>query len=183
MATILQRIAAGEQAAVGECVREYGGLVYRIAARHLDSAGSEVDDAVQEVFMELWLSASRFDLAKGSEPAFVATIAHRRTIDRRRQASARRRHAAAAAGARPAPSLADAIDPASGREEVRRLAAAFDGLPDAEREALWMNICAGLSHSQIGTATGSPIGTVKSRLRRAMMRLTEAMLSVGEGVR
>lgn len=180
VSTILQRIASGDQASVDECVREYGGLVYRLAKRHLDKVPAEIDDAVQEVFIELWTSASRFDPEKGGEPAFVATLAHRRLIDRQRQATARSRHQTRAARLGPPPRLSETAR-ADSRDEAGKLSEAFDALPEIEREVLWMSVCGGLSHREIGMVTDCPIGTVKSRLRRAMARLTEALMPAGEG--
>lgn len=180
MSTILQRIAAGDESAVDECVREYGGLVWRLARRHLDRADAEVEDAVQDVFIELWLASGRFDPGRGTEPAFVATLAHRRLIDRRRQVSARMR-AHDRAAALEAPARLTPAEPVA--EDRARIYEAFDGLPASEREALWMSVFCGLSHREIGHATQSPIGTVKSRLRRAMMRLTQVVAGAGVEVK
>lgn len=73
--TILQRISAGDQDAVAACLDEYGGLVWRLALRYLNSK-ADAEDATQEIFISIWASAHRFDPAKGSEAAFVATVAH-----------------------------------------------------------------------------------------------------------
>jgi len=180
--TILQRVATGEEAAVDECVREYGGLVWRLAKKHLDHAPGEVEDAVQDVFLELWLSAGRFDPSKGREASFVATIAHRRLIDRQREITTRRKHHRKAAALDHAPRLSDDIRGVSTEDQVR-LAVAFNGLPEAERDALWMSVYRGLSHREIGLATELPIGTVKSRLRRAMIRLTEILAKPSAGMK
>ena len=83
--SILQRIADGEHSAVVACVDEYGGLIWRLARRYLGQSNGEVEDGVQEVFIELWLAAEKFDPSRGSEPAFVATIAHRRLTDYQRR--------------------------------------------------------------------------------------------------
>ncbi|MBK7404889.1 MAG: RNA polymerase sigma factor [Phycisphaerales bacterium] len=178
MTTILERIAAGERSAVDDCVREYGDLVWRLARRHLDHAPGEVEDAVQDVFVEIWMSAGRYDRERGGEAAFVATLAHRRLIDRRREHTARTRRNARAASMKPpaAGALTGALE---GREVAARLVGAFDGLPAGEREALWMSVYGGLSHREIGLATESPVGTVKSRLRRAMVRLSAVVAGTG----
>src|SRR5436190_14026687 len=80
-APLLGRVAAGDEAAVRECLARYGGLVWSIARRF---EPSDAEDAVQEIFLDLWKSAARFDRAVASETAFVAMIARRRLIDRRR---------------------------------------------------------------------------------------------------
>ena len=82
--TILQRIAAGDAAAVDDCLRQYGGLVWSLA-RRFSHDHAESEDAVQEVFLDVWKSAARFDEAMGSEATFITMIARRRLIDRRRK--------------------------------------------------------------------------------------------------
>jgi RNA polymerase sigma factor (sigma-70 family) len=89
--TILQRISDGDGTAIDACLREYGDLVWRLASRYLDRAPGEIEDAVQEVFVELWLHAGRFDPALGGEATFVATLAHRRLTDYQRRVTVRRR--------------------------------------------------------------------------------------------
>lgn len=182
MLTLLQRIAQGDESAVTQCVDEYGGLAWRLATRYLGAGSPEVEDAVQDVFTELWLNARRFDPSKGSEPSFVATIIHRRMTDYQRRRSARSRLASNASARR-----TDDGSPARGPERLQdyvkdqdlgHIVRAFDTLPDEERTALWLSLHRGLSHSQIASATRAPIGTVKTRLRRGLMRLSDALRPV-----
>ncbi|HZW10819.1 MAG TPA: sigma-70 family RNA polymerase sigma factor [Phycisphaerales bacterium] len=174
MPSILQQIARGDQRAVQRCIDEYGGLVWRLAARYLGDSRSETEDIVQEIFVALWLHAGRFDPARGSEAAFVATIAHRRLTDAQRRRLSRREVAADSAIEPPA-RLAER-SPGPGRDTAQAAAAeAFDRLPRDERQAVWMVVWGGLSHSQIAAATGSPLGTVKTRLRRALRRMYESV--------
>lgn len=155
-----------------DCVREYGDLIWRLAVRYLGSSGAETQDAVQEVFIEIWLAAARFDPALGQEASFVATLAHRRLIDHRRRLTARAR---ATEGARRAADRVTSRDALDLSESPSELAEAFNDLPDAERHALWLVIHGGLSHREIAEATSAPIGTVKSRLRRAAHLLASAL--------
>lgn len=174
MQSILQRISAGDPSAVAACVDEYGDLVWRLASRYLDQAKADVEDAVQEVFLELWQHASRFDPQKGTEAAFVATLAHRRIIDYQRRMKSRPRP-----GGEALENTVRAI-PAQLHVEVKRIdasraAAEFDRLPDDERHALWMSIHGGMTQAQISEATGTPLGTVKTRMRRGLLRLNAAL--------
>jgi len=174
--SLLERVAGGDEAAVELCAKEYGGLVYRLAMRYLDQARDEVEDAVQDVFIEIWTSAKRFDPAKGSESAFVATIAHRRIIDRQRQVSARRR---TLRGASESLKQSPVDLPESGvtsDDDRAVLAQVYSKLPENEREAIWLSVYGGLTHHEIGIATDSPVGTIKSRLRRAMIRMSTSVL-------
>lgn len=175
--TILQRISAGDKDAVAACLDEYGGLVWRLAMRYLGSK-ADAEDATQEIFISLWASAHRYDPAKGSEPAFVATVAHRRLIDMKRSAWTRR---TVPIDRLPEPGRApELIEPAGWGSASEVAAKAFDRLPSDERDALWLAIRGGMSHSQIAAATDLPMGTVKSRLRRGVQRLRE-MAAAGAG--
>jgi len=182
LGTILEDISAGDQSAVARCLDEYGGLVWSLAGRYLRTDRSHVEDAVQEVFVSVWTSAGRFDPTKGSEAAFVATIARRRLIDYRRRLMTDKSHPSDTldAGAAPEPGTGTGSGASSGSEadEMARLGKDFGELPEEERTALYLALSRGLSHSEIARATRSPIGTVKTRLRRAVLRLQE-MWGVG----
>ena len=84
--TTLERVAAGDSPAVEECLREYGGLVWSIA-RRLSPNHADAEDAVQEVFIEVWRHAGRFDPQVASEATYITMIARRRLIDRFRRRS------------------------------------------------------------------------------------------------
>lgn len=160
-------------------------MIWRLAKRYLNRADSEIDDAVQEVFIEIWIHADRFDPSKGTEAAFVATLAHRRIIDRQRKISTRRSHERASVTEHKAQSgsrnstigMPSIDDLRSDHAHLYRkeLADGFAALPDSERSALWMSVYKGLSHRDISQLTETPVGTVKSRIRRAMIRLTESI--------
>jgi RNA polymerase sigma-70 factor, ECF subfamily len=80
-ASMLTRVAARERAAVRECMASYGGLIWYLA-RRLSQTLLDAEDATQEIFMDIWRSAGRYDPALGSEKIFIMTIARRRLIDR-----------------------------------------------------------------------------------------------------
>lgn len=186
MLTLLQRISRGDESAVTQCVDEYAGLAWRLATRYLGAGSPEIEDAVQDVFTELWLNARRFDPAKGGEPAFVATIIHRRLTDYQRRRAARARlasNAAARSGEGEAtPRGPERLVDYVKDQDLGHVVRAFDTLPDEERTALWLSLHRGLSHSEIASATHSPLGTVKTRLRRGLSRLTEALRPVLGGM-
>lgn len=172
MASRLERIANGDESAVREVIDEYGGLVWRLAKRYLGSVPAEIDDAVQEVFVEIWLAAKRFDPAKGTEAAFIATLAHRRLIDHQRKSLTRHRVQQASASEakqdQPVSSLRSAVHQQVALEVAER----FDELPEQERLALWLAVYRGMTHRQISEVTQTPIGTVKTRLRNGLIRLS-----------
>jgi RNA polymerase sigma factor (sigma-70 family) len=153
----------------------FSGLVWSIA-RKLSADPSDADDAVQEVFIDLWRSAHRFDPEKGTETTFVATIARRRLIDRGRRRQRRPEVPGIDDGAvAPAPS--------SERTDVDERAAmvnrAMGALRPEQRRVLQLAIHHGASHEQIATSTGMPLGTVKTHARRGLMRLRDILVREG----
>lgn len=171
--TILQRIASGQTGAIRECLDRYGDFVWSLSHRYLRALGDDVDDAVQEIFIELWRSAPRFDPAIGSEPAFIATIAHRRLISRQRRAG-RHRSVSIDSVAEPA-DRARLRDPAQLQDEARSAAEAFSRLSDEERHIIELSLYHGLTHERIAAHVNIPVGTVKTRIRRGLIRLREFM--------
>ncbi|RYE91360.1 MAG: sigma-70 family RNA polymerase sigma factor [Myxococcales bacterium] len=165
---LLHRVASGEPGAVADCVTCYGAVVWSLARR---LSPDDADDAVQEIFIDLWRSAGRFDPGLQSEVSFVAMIARRRLIDRRRQ---RQR--------RPAPDSLDGLDPAApgtpseDRAEAAIALRALDTLRPEQREVLVMSAVQGLSHEEIAQQKQLPLGTVKAHARRALLRVRALLL-------
>lgn len=169
---VLARVAAGDPESIRRCLARYGGVVYALARRY-ESSDGDVEDAVQEVFVDLWKSASRFDPAIAGEATFVAMIARRRLIDRRR-ARARR------PAGEPRADLATQVDPAAPpdvRAAASQAARALDVLrPDQKRVLLLA--CHGMSHSEIAQETGLALGTVKANARRGLAAIRNALSDV-----
>jgi RNA polymerase sigma factor (sigma-70 family) len=170
-ASLLSRVGAGEAAAVRECVARYGPLVWSLARRF---EPTDAEDAVQEIFVELWKVAVRFDPAIASEDAFVAMIARRRLIDRRR---ARARRPQVTALAEPPELPAPRQDP-DAAAEAAKAAQALARLRPEQREVIVLATCHGLSHSEIAAQTGMPLGTVKAHVRRGLLSIRAALLGV-----
>jgi RNA polymerase sigma-70 factor (ECF subfamily) len=172
--TILKRIAAGDPAAVVDCMNRYGGLVWSLVRARIRNA-ADAEDATQEIFIELWKSAPRFDPAVASEAVFIAMIARRRLIDRLR---ARSRQPVTEEFdeelARTDPLGTQAAD----ASDVDTAARAVATLEAGQREVVLLSIVQGMSHSEIATATGKPLGTVKTSLRRGLAKV-RALLEPG----
>ena len=175
---VLPRIATGDPAAVTDCIARYGGLIWALARRFLGNS-PDSEDAVQDVFIELWKHAARFDPVRSSETTYVTMIARRRLIDRKRKA-----------GRAPAQQALpdEPVGPAQGRErieveeEAAKAAAVLGELRDDEQRVIRMAVFEGLTHEEIAAATGLPVGTVKTHIRRGLIRVRER-LSAGEGVK
>lgn len=171
---LLHRVSDGDAGAMRECITRYSGLVWSLA-RRMGLPQAECEDAVQEIFAAIWKSSGKYDPAIASETAFVAMIARRRLIDRRRKLG-RAESTQTITDATPMPAAA-AADP-SLPEEARRAAALLTQLSPEQQRVLTLNVYHGLSHESIAKSTGLPLGTVKTHARRGLIRLRDLM-SVG----
>lgn len=169
---LFQRVAAGDKTAVRECIGRFGGLVWALA-RRMSPGAAEAEDAVQEIFMDLWRSAARFDPAVASEPAFVTMIARRRLIDRRRKSQ--RAPATEPFGESPTPAEPAAAARVESSAEASLAANALAQLRPEQRMVLVLSTCHGLSHEEIATAVNMPLGTVKAHARRGLLRVRELL--------
>lgn len=172
--SILKRVGDGDTLAVGECLDRFGSLVWSLALRFCASR-AEAEDAVQEIFIDLWTSARRFDPARASEETFVAMIARRRLIDGRRKTLRR-----PTTGPLPE-TLTAPIDDNATRldtcDEARRAAQALAEMGDPPRRILTMAIYEGKTQEQIARDLGLPLGTVKTHARRGLIRLREMLVA------
>jgi RNA polymerase sigma-70 factor (ECF subfamily) len=170
--SILQRVAAGDATAIDECLREYSGLVWSLARRLLRNL-TDAEDAVQEVFIELWQNAGRFDPSVASEATFIATIARRRLIDRHRKLS--RQVDQVSLPDESAMPGEEALDRVELDDEAARARRGLAQLRSEERHILELSIYEGLSQSQIATKIDLPLGTVKTHSRRGLKRLRQML--------
>lgn len=177
-APLLLRVAAGDSDAVTRCMQRYTPLIWSLARRSCPNR-TEAEDAVQEIFIEVWRHAERFDASRASETTFIATIARRRLIDRHRRRSRRQDMVDLEAAAPPAaPAGGDQVE----LEEQAALAMdALRTLPEAQQQALKCAVYEGASHAEIAEKLGTPLGTVKTNIRRGLMRLREQLLNTQAG--
>lgn len=159
-----------------QCIAEYGPLVWSIA-RRMAPGSAQAEDAVQEIFVELWKHAGRYDPDRASEPAFVTMIARRRMIDRLRQAEHRPR-----LEPRPNALAGEQHDAIERCAEAALAASTLAALDPRQRRALTLAIGHGMTHDEISTLTEMPIGTVKSLVRRALVAVRKRMLEFGQTV-
>ena len=142
-------------------------------ARRLLRNPTDAEDAVQEVFIELWQNAGRFDPAVASEATFIATIARRRLIDRHRKLSRQIDQSSLPdESAMPGQEILDRVELDDEAAKARRSLAQ---LRSEERKILELSIYDGLSHSQIATEVDLPLGTVKTHSRRGLKRLRQLL--------
>jgi RNA polymerase sigma-70 factor (ECF subfamily) len=162
---LLTRVAGGDQLAFAELYDQTAprvlGLVKRLLKDHAQS-----EEVTQEVFLEIWQTATRFDTARGSASSWMLTMAHRRAVDRVR-ASQAGRDRDLRIGVRDLDTDFDSVT-----ERVER---ALGRLTELQRQAVRLAYYGGYSHSEVAAMLGVPIGTVKTRLRDGMIRLRDEM--------
>jgi RNA polymerase sigma-70 factor (ECF subfamily) len=169
---ILKRIAEGDRDAATDCLDKYGGLVWSIARKLLRNQ-ADAEDAVQEIFIDVWKNAARYDERQSSETTFIAMIARRRIIDRIRRAG-RRISADSFEDVMTEPeSRADRVLQMS--VEAEQAAEALRQLKPEQQRVLQLSIVQGLSHQEISDATGIPLGTVKTHARRGILQAREIL--------
>lgn len=158
-----------------ECLDRYGALVWSVVRKAWVDVAT-VEDLVQEIFIEVWSSAERFDPERASEATFIATIARRRVIDRRRRV-----------GRRPDFESVedvevgiedDALSSVDVGDDARQARAALDELRPEQRKVILMSVVEGLTHPEIASATGLPLGTVKSHIRRGLEHTAKRLRSM-----
>lgn len=174
---VLPRIASGDPAAVSDCISRYGGLVWSLARRFLGNA-TDAEDAVQDVFIELWKNAARYDPSRASEPTYITMIARRRLIDRRRRSG---RVPVSHSLSDETVSNNESSDRIEVEDEAAKAAAVLNELREEERRVIQMAVYQGLTHEEISAATGQPIGTVKTHIRRGLIRVRERLATGGGG--
>ena len=184
-AALVQRMAQGDEQALGALYDRWQGAVRALAQRIVGDA-TEAEDVVEDVFWQAWRQAGRFDAARGSVATWLLTLARSRALDRLRAIRRTRVDAslddedAALPPEALAASSASPADAAEGDERSRLVAQALAELQPAQRQCLELAYFGGLSQTEIAERTNTPLGTVKTRMRLALRKLRESLAPLGE---
>ncbi len=171
---LLADVARGDDGAFADVFDALADVVYGVVRRLVrDPALSE--EVTQEVFLEVWRTAPRFDAERGSARTWVLTMAHRRAIDRvRSEQSSRDRNDRV--GRRDDDRPFDSVsETAEQHDEHRRVAEALDTLTGVQREAVELAYYHGYTYREVAELLGTPLGTIKTRMRDGLIRLRDAM--------
>lgn len=174
---LMQRVAANEPEAVAELYDRFGSLVYRLAYQAMPTR-ADAEDAVQEIFVRLWRTAGRYDPKRAALVTWVMLISRRHLVDRLRRAKARVRPSAL--DERQQQAATDGALPGLNVERDERMAALLqriNRLPELQRTVVTRAYLGGQTLRQIGEELNTPIGTIKSALSRALVRLRERGVS------
>jgi RNA polymerase sigma-70 factor (ECF subfamily) len=172
---LMRRVAANDEAAIADLYDRFGSLVFRMAIQAMPNR-AEADDAVQEVFIRLWRTADRYDPARAALVTWVMLISRRHLVDKLRRARARLK--TSSLDQSPVP-LAETVreETTSPRvfddERMVGLMKRIDALPELQRTVVKRAYLGGQTLRQIGEELDTPLGTIKSALSRALVRLRE----------
>jgi RNA polymerase sigma-70 factor (ECF subfamily) len=169
-----ERVRLGDESAFAEFYDEVGGVVYGTVLRVIRNP-AQAEEVTQEVFVELWRTAARFDPTRGSVRTWAATMAHRRAVDRVRSEQSARDREAADATRDVVPEHDQVAEEVAAHLDRERVAHALQGLTEPQREAVTMAYYGGLTYREVAIRLDLPEGTVKTRIRDGLIKLRDLM--------
>ncbi|MEY9928910.1 RNA polymerase sigma-70 factor (ECF subfamily) [Catenulispora sp. GP43] len=170
----LHRVALGDRDAFDAVYEQLAGPVLGVARRVLRDP-AQAEEVAQEVLVEIWRTASRFDAHRGSARAWALTMAHARAVDRVRSADASARREARAAELMVVPPFDEVVEAVEARLDRERVRRCLEGLTELQRESVTLAYYGGYTYSQVAHLLSSPLGTVKTRLRDGLARLRDCL--------
>jgi len=176
-AEVIRRIRAGDRAAFLEFYDRYSPLLLSVATRVLGDR-REAEDVLQDVFTQIWHKSAGYDAELGTLSSWAVTLTRNKAIDRVRASTRRRRlieEIAVTADQVEESPAASANELLYGRERAAQIRAALNELSDDQRQVIELAFFAGLSQSEIALRLDQPLGTIKARIRRGMLKLREQL--------
>jgi RNA polymerase sigma-70 factor, ECF subfamily len=168
-AALVTGIQSGDEDAMGRFFQRYSGIVYSVALRVLKDSG-EAEDVVQEIFVQVWKNPAAFVSGRGSLGGWLVVVARNRAID-----MLRRRHPSDQVELFALPSSTNLANEAERSVLLEKIRVAMDTLPVEQQKSVELAFFEGLSHSEIAQKTGDPLGTVKTRIRLALLSLRKVL--------
>lgn len=169
----MRRVASGEEAAIGDLYERFGSLVYRMAYQTMPTR-ADAEDAVQEIFVRLWRTADRYDPKRAALVTWVMLLSRRHLVDRLRRTQARLKTTGLGDSSGQMPGdVSGEMKRLEQDERYRDVLELVKTLPELQQRVVIRAYLGGQTLRQIGEELDTPIGTVKSALSRALVRLRE----------
>lgn len=172
---LMARVASLDRAAFGQIYDRYAGLLFSVALRVLRH-DKDAEDVVQEVFLQIWNKAASYDSALGQPSSWFVTMVRHRAIDRLR--SVRRRYEVVHEISEADTEIMDSsswLPEVEGAERSLAVKSALQQLPAEQRESIEFAFFGGLTHEEIAARLAQPLGTIKARIRRGMLKLRDSL--------
>lgn len=174
LAALLQRSARGDRAAFAALYDATAARVHGLVLRVVRDP-TQAEEVTQEVFLEIWRTASRFDPERGSAVSWLLTIGHRKAVDRVRSAEAASRRESTYHHRNQTVAHDTTADAAQASLEARRVRAALTQLTEVQREAIELAYFGGYTHTEVAALLDLPVGTAKTRIRDGLIRLRDTI--------
>ena len=169
-ASLVARIAVGDERALQMVYERYSPLVYGLS-RRVTASTAHAEEITQEVFVYLWQNPDRFDAERGTLRAFLGAVAHRRSVDEVRRNTRRVAREDLIGGDATNLDMIEISDGVERSQTAERVRAAVSSLPEQQREAVLLAYFGGFTFRQVAEQLGIPEGTAKSRLRLGLSKL------------
>ena len=173
---MLRRISDSDEAALGTLYDRYRAVLFGLLTRILHDQ-AEAEDVLQEVFVQVWQRGRNFDSSRGKVSTWLIMLTRSRGIDRLRSLKSRSFATLEQTDKRSINFVSNGTESMIERERGRLVREALSELPEDQRNTLLLAYFDGFSHSEIAERTGTPLGTVKTRMRAGMTKLREALAS------
>jgi len=176
---MIERIGRGDQSAFSALYDRLSRPLYSLALRMLGDAG-DAQDALQDVFLQIWSRAATYNPEQSTVFSWTVLLTRSRVIDRLRSRKRRLRVVASATGdedadVADASTMESAADTADKNDEAARVRSVLNNLPSEQREAIELAFFGHLTHHEIAARLGEPLGTIKARIRRGLLKLRERL--------
>jgi RNA polymerase sigma-70 factor, ECF subfamily len=176
---MIERIGRGDQSAFSALYDRLSRPLYSLALRMLGDAG-DAQDALQDVFLQIWSRAATYNPEQSTVFSWTVLLTRSRVIDRLRARKRRLRVVDSATGdedadVADASTMESAADTADKNDEAARVRSVLNNLPSEQREAIELAFFGHLTHHEIAARLGEPLGTIKARIRRGLLKLRERL--------